>query len=144
MAYWRPCAHCGNTYSPQASMAAADYKWCSFKCRKASKISEGNPRLRPTTYRSRRQERRTALEGGGRQVLASGALPGRKGDVVLSDWLVECKTTGNKSYRFKKEDWQSHCIDASLVGRKPVFEINLDGEELIVVSRREFFSLIKE
>ncbi len=78
------------------------------------------------------------------QVIASGALPGRKGDVRLDEWLVECKTTGSQSYRFKKTEWQQHSIDASLTGRKPMFEIDLDGEELVVLTRDEFFRLIKK
>ena len=108
------------------------------------KASSPNPRKKPNTYHSRRQEKKSAIDGKGRQVIASGALPGRKGDVSLDEWLLECKTTQSSSYRFTKVGWQDHCIDASLTGRKPAFEINLDGEGLIVISREEFFNLIKE
>ena len=116
---------------------------CSGACAKNLK-SGPVQRFRPTTYRSRRQEKKTAKDGGGMQVIASGALPGRKGDVRLEDWLVECKTTKSQSYRFKKVEWQQHGIDASLAGRKPAFEIDLDGEELVVITREEFFALIKK
>ena len=141
MSFWATCSECGLKFIPK--IRSSDSKtFCSFRCAKAAK-PDRQTRDRPTTYRSRRQEKRTANEGGGRQVIASGALPGRKGDVRLDDWLVECKTTNSQSYRFKKSEWQQHSIDAALTGRKPMFEIDLDGEELIVLTRDEFFRLIK-
>jgi hypothetical protein len=143
MSYWRTCASCGKTYSNRLS-GAKGYVTCSFTCEKELRPTKANTRSKPTTYNSRRQEKRSAKDGGGRQVLASGALPGRPGDVLLKDWMLECKTTATMSYRFTKHGWQSHCIDASLAGRKPAFEISLDGEELIVISRDEFFNLIQE
>ena len=143
MSYWRTCICCGKTFSNRLS-GGAGFKTCSKTCEAAMKPTTSNPRRKANTYHSRRQEKRSAQQGGGRQVIASGALPGRKGDVVLRDWMLECKTTSTLSYRFTKHEWQSHCIDASLAGRKPAFEISLDGEELIVISREEFFNLIQE
>ena len=143
MSYWRTCICCGKTFSNRLS-GKPDSKTCSRSCEDSMKPPSTNPRRRPNTYHSRRQEKRSAQQGGGRQVIASGALPGRKGDVVLDNWMLECKTTSTTSYRFTKSEWQSHCIDASLSGRKPAFEISLDGEELIVISREEFFNLIQE
>ena len=143
MSYWRTCACCGKTYSNRLS-GAKGYRTCSVTCEKALGVPKDNRRTKPTTHRSRRQEKRSAKDGGGRQVLASGALPGRPGDVLLKEWMLECKTTTTLSYRFTKHEWQKHCIDSSLVGRKPAFEISLDGEELIVISREEFFNLIQE
>jgi hypothetical protein len=109
-----------------------------------SSRSNGPSRVKkPTVRRSRRQERRTAKQGEGRQVIASGALPGRKGDVQLKDWLIECKTTEAKSYRFTLKEWQSHCVDAALTGRKPAFEVDISGEEFFVIPREEFFNFIR-
>ncbi len=98
----------------------------------------------PTVRRSRAQEKRTARDGKGRQVIASGALPGRKGDVTLRDWLVECKTTQAQSYRFTLKEWQNHCVDAAMVGRKPAFEIDISGEEFFVIPRNEFINFINK
>lgn len=45
-----------------------------------------------TRYFSNRQEKHIAKELGGRKTANSGATPFSKGDVTLSNWLIEAKT----------------------------------------------------
>ncbi|GAG11741.1 unnamed protein product, partial [marine sediment metagenome] len=54
---------------------------------------------------SNAQEKKVAKALGGKKVPNSGATAFNKGDVVLKDWLIECKTsaTPKKSFSVKKE-----------------------------------------
>jgi hypothetical protein len=47
---------------------------------------------------SRRGERKTAREVGGRMTAASGAI-GEDGDVLTKDWMIEEKQTQSRSFR---------------------------------------------
>ena len=146
LSFWNTCKFCDRKFIV-AQSSAPDKGFCGYNCYvqgKPKKASGGKRSAPPTIRRSRKQERRTATEGGGRQVIASGALPGRKGDVRLKDWLVECKTTQAKSYRFTLREWQDHCVDAAMTGRKPAFEVDISGEEFFVIPRQEFFNFIKK
>lgn len=62
--------------------------------------------VQPTRFYSNRQEKRVAKAVGGKQTANSGATAFSKGDVVTTDWLIECKTktTDSKSFTVK-EDW---------------------------------------
>lgn len=61
---------------------------------------------RPTRYYSMRQEKKVAKAVNGKTTSNSGATAFSKGDVVTTDWLIECKTktTDSKSMTIK-EDW---------------------------------------
>lgn len=62
--------------------------------------------MRPTRYYSNRQEKKIAKAVGGRKTANSGATPFSKGDVVTTDWLIECKTKTKDCSSFTvKEDW---------------------------------------
>lgn len=58
-----------------------------------------------TRYFSNKQEKHIAKELGGKQTANSGATPFQKGDVKLSNWLIEAKTkiTPSESISIKKE-----------------------------------------
>lgn len=59
-----------------------------------------------TRYYSGRQERKVAKKLGGKQVANSGAPAFVGGDVVTTDWLIECKTKVKDCNSFTiKEDW---------------------------------------
>ena len=61
---------------------------------------------RPTRFYSKRQENKVAKSLNGKRVANSGATTFNKGDVVLDDWLIECKTKTKDSNSFTiKEDW---------------------------------------
>ena len=60
----------------------------------------------PTRYYSRKQEKKVAKAVHGKQTANSGATPFQKGDVVTTDWLIECKTKTKDCNSFTiKEDW---------------------------------------
>ena len=62
--------------------------------------------MRPTRYYSNRQEKKVAKKFGGKQVANSGAPAFVAGDVVTTDWLIECKTKTKDCSSFTiKEDW---------------------------------------
>jgi len=59
-----------------------------------------------TRYFSGRQERKVAKKLGGKQVANSGAATFVAGDVITTDWLIECKTKTKDCSSFTiKEDW---------------------------------------
>ena len=151
LSFWNTCKTCGKKFIVSQT-TSPEKGFCSYSCYVSAK-SKAKPREYaipssrksvPTVRRSRAQEKRTAKEGRGRQVIASGALPGIKGDVRLKDWLIECKTTSNQSYRFTLKDWRDHCVDAAMIGRKPAFEVDISGEEFFVIPRQEFLRFVNK
>ena len=61
---------------------------------------------KPTRYYSKQQEKKVAKKVGGRRTANSGATAFSKGDVVTTDWLIECKTKTKDCSSFTiKEDW---------------------------------------
>ena len=60
----------------------------------------------PTRHYSKRQEKKVAKAVGGKRTANSGATPFEKGDVIIQDWLIECKTKTKDCSSFTiKEDW---------------------------------------
>ena len=59
-----------------------------------------------TRYYSKRQEKKVAKAVNGKRQSNSGATAFAKGDVVTTDWLIECKTKTKDCSSFTiKEDW---------------------------------------
>ena len=59
-----------------------------------------------TRYFSTKQEKKVAKDLGGRRTANSGATLFSKGDVDLSDWLLECKTCTSEKQSFSiKREW---------------------------------------
>ena len=59
-----------------------------------------------TRYFSNKQEKHVAKAVGGKQTANSGATMFSKGDVTLSDWLLECKTKTSPSQSISiKKEW---------------------------------------
>ena len=59
-----------------------------------------------TRYYSGRQEKKVAKAVSGRRTANSGATAFSKGDVVTTDWLIECKTKTKDCSSFTiKEEW---------------------------------------
>ena len=81
-------------------------------------VREG--KKKPTRYYSDKQEKHVAKKFGGKQQPNSGATPFAKGDVVLDNWLVECKTcTKNKdSFSIKKEWLEKNNKEALFIGKQ--------------------------
>ena len=62
--------------------------------------------MKPTRYYSKQQEKKVAKAVNGKRTANSGATPFQKGDVVTTDWLIECKTKTKDCSSFTiKEDW---------------------------------------
>ena len=64
---------------------------------------------------------------GGERVLASGALPGNKGDVRLEKFLADSKGTERARLTLSISDVTKHCRDAREVGLWPMFIMLLKG-----------------
>ena len=61
---------------------------------------------KPTRYYSKKQENRTAKNLGGNTTPNSGAPSFCAGDVILNDFLIECKTmTSEKQSMSVKKEW---------------------------------------
>lgn len=99
-----------------------------------------------TRYFSSKQESHIAKELGGKRVSNSGATKFNKGDVELSDWLIEAKTCTKpqKSFVLKKE-WFSKNREECLAMGKNYSAIAFDfgdGEQRYVISEKLFKRLV--
>lgn len=102
---------------------------------------------RPTRYYSKQQEKKVAKTLHGKRQPNSGATPFRKGDVVTSDWLIECKTKTKDCNSFTvKKDWlKKNEEEAFAMGKQHsalAFDFG-DGERYYIVSEREFKRLLE-
>lgn len=61
------------------------------------KVNSGQLRNDSVKERSKKNERKTASKLGGQTTPGSGAFEGHKGDIKLTDFLLEMKETENKS-----------------------------------------------
>ena len=63
-------------------------------------------KMMPTRYYSKQQEKKVAKAVKGKRTANSGATSFMKGDVITTDWLIECKTKTKDCSSFTlKEDW---------------------------------------
>lgn len=75
--------------------------------------------------KSKKQEKATAKDLGGKTTIASGALV-QKGDVFNDTYLVECKTSEKDVYTLKKSTWDKirrEAVKSNL--RTPIMRIDL-------------------
>ena len=93
-----------------------------------------------TRYVSDKHEKRTAKQLGGKVQVSSGSSPFFKGDVVLNNCLVECKTcmTPKNSFSIKKE-WlekiQEQCIQ--MRKRFPILAFDFgSGENYYIIDEK--------
>ncbi len=105
--------------------------------------------MKPTKYYSNTQEKYVAKKLGGRKQLNSGATPFYKGDVILKDVLIECKTptTEKKSFSIKKE-WITKLNNERIGMRKKscaiVFGFEPNGEQFCVIPIDDYKQLLKD
>ena len=85
--------------------------------------------------RSRKQEASVAQDFSGARVMpGSGNTWHSKGDVKSPRYLVECKTTENKSYSIKAEELSKLVLQAVLARRIPVMQVELgNGSKWAVI-----------
>jgi hypothetical protein len=81
---------------------------------------------------SGKQEKRLAKLTGGRKTIASGAFSD-KGDVETDLFLVECKITGNKSFRITLKDWETIRIHALRKHKTGIMHLDISGTRLFVI-----------
>lgn len=102
--------------------------------------------MRPTRFYSKRQENKVAKDLGGRRTANSGATKFSKGDVTLSDWLIECKTCTSlkNSFSIKKEWFDKNKEEAFAMGKSySAVAIDFgDGEQHYIISSSLFKALV--
>lgn len=102
--------------------------------------------MRPTRFYSNKQEKKVAKVLNGKQTSNSGATPFVKGDVLLDNWLIECKTktTDSKSFTLKKEWFEKNKEEAFAMNKDYnalVIDFG-DGEQHYIVDEKLFKQLV--
>lgn len=103
---------------------------------------------KPTRFYSKRQENAVAKALDGKRVSNSGSTPFHKGDVVLTDWLIECKTstTQKGSFSIKREWLDKNKEEAFAMGKYHnalCFDFGPNRERYYVVSEKDFAALVQ-
>ena len=76
----------------------------------------------------RLSERQVAAKLGARVTPASGAMEGAKGDMSLDDYLLEAKSSVNKSFSLKHEWLEKITQEALPLGKTPALTVSFtDG-----------------
>ena len=78
---------------------------------------------RGTHKHGQKSERKTAKRLGGTTRPGSGAVAGAKGDILLTDYLVENKATEHKSISLKLEWLEKISVEAREEGKVPALSI---------------------
>lgn len=74
---------------------------------------------------------------------ASGALWDAPSDVVSELFSIDSKTTVNNSYSISLKTWNKLCEEAAWNKEKiPLLSIQINGTELVVLSKEDFLQLI--
>lgn len=102
--------------------------------------------VKPTRFYSNRQEKSVAKVLGGKQVSNSGATAFNKGDVIIENWLIECKTSVSekKSFSIKKEWLEKNAEEAFAMGKEYnalCFDFGNNGNRYYVVDEKTFLKL---
>lgn len=100
---------------------------------------------KPTRYYSSIQEKKVAKAVEGKTTSNSGATPFQKGDVISSDWLIECKTkasdTTQKSISVKKA-WFDKNFEESMYMMKQysavVISFGLNSPNYYIIDENTF------
>lgn len=102
--------------------------------------------MKATRDFSDKQEKRVARKLGGHVQVGSGSTPFLKGDVIVDDWLLECKTKTSisKAHTIRK-DWltkaREQAFGNGLSNYALVFDFG-DGEDYVAVDIATFQSLL--
>lgn len=102
-----------------------------------------------TRYYSHQQEQYVADLLGGKLSANSGAANYSAGDVLLMDWLIECKTTMKPKQSFSiKEEWMLKNKLERIALQKTysalAFQFEPNGTNYFVVDERTFERLLRE
>ena len=89
-----------------------------------------------------KQEKRTAKKYGGTRTPQSGAGWAHKNDVRTDRFLIENKTTSNKSsISLKAKDLEGVTRNAIVSGRDAVLQFDLNGRRYVVLNEDDFIEL---
>lgn len=95
-----------------------------------------------TRYYSERQEKKVAKSLNGKVVPNSGAIRFGAGDVILDDWLIECKTKTKESDSFTiKKDWIIKNQEEAFAMRKSYNALAIDfgdGDQYYLINEKIF------
>lgn len=105
-------------------------------------------RTKPTRFYSKRQENKVAKELDGKRTANSGATPFQKGDVLLEDWLIECKTATSEKKSFAiKRDWLDKNKEEAFAMNKSYnalcFDFGEDTDRYYVIDEKTFKELLQ-
>lgn len=96
-----------------------------------------------TRYYSKKQEQKVAKAVNGRRTANSGATAFQKGDVVLTDWLIECKTKTKESISISiKKEWLEKNQEEAFAMNKHhsalAFNFGPDEPNYYIISEKDF------
>lgn len=95
--------------------------------------------------KAQKQEQGIAKRWGGAVQPASGAVPGRKGDVKLVAHLAEAKITASKRFTLTLATWLKCVVEAGNQGRTPIMVIEFEGyEPLVLMRQRDADAILEE
>jgi hypothetical protein len=103
---------------------------------------------RPTRFYSNKQEKKVAKVVGGKQTSNSGATKFSKGDVLLDNWLLECKTSTQEKKSFSiKRDWlKKNKKEMFAMGKHHnalVFDYGDNGDRYYVIDEKTFLDMME-
>ena len=102
---------------------------------------------RPTRFYSAKQEKQVAKAFNGKQTPNSGATPWVKGDVLLDQFLIECKTSTTEKQTFSvPKKWLEKMQEEAFAMGKPYSALCFnygDGNNHYVISEQLFKELIE-
>lgn len=90
-----------------------------------------------------KKEKKDAKDFEGRRVKGSGNWWSQPGDVKTKFFVIQSKQTDKKSYSIKLADWLKLCEEASFEGKLPVFSVDIQGQELVILGKDEFLNILK-
>ena len=100
-----------------------------------------------TRYFSTKQEKRVAKDLGGKRTPNSGATPWQKGDILLQNWLLECKTAMTEKQTFSvPKKWLKALPEEAFSAGKDhwalVFDYG-DGNEYYIIDKKTFKQVVE-
>ena len=107
-----------------------------------------NINRKSTRYYSKLQENKVAKVLGGKTTPNSGATTFVKGDVISSDWLLECKTcmTNKQSFSIKK-DWltgiREEAKQQGKMNYAVVFNYGPNQDNYYIITEKKFKELLE-
>lgn len=94
--------------------------------------------------KSRNQEKAIAKRVDGNVCIASGAVPGNKGDVRGEHFLVEAKRTDKSSISIKQAWLDKIEKEARAIGKSPQLHIEIQDKRYVLLWADDFVELLEK